>query len=85
MATLIEAGSHVTGTTHEPNSFEPSTTLLATVSGRRDGQRVSFTKICQNGGVVYGSPIEYEGMLSGDGTEIEGRWVIRGHWSGKFY
>ena len=28
--------------------------------------------------------VDYEGTLSNDGTEIEGRWVIHGVWSGKF-
>ncbi len=28
--------------------------------------------------------VEYEGILSGDGTEIEGRWTIPGNCSGTF-
>jgi hypothetical protein len=28
--------------------------------------------------------VAYEGTLSTDGTEIEGRWIVPGSWSGKF-
>ena len=28
--------------------------------------------------------VEYEGALSADGTEIEGRWATSSTWSGKF-
>ena len=28
--------------------------------------------------------VAYEGTLSRDGTEIEGRWIVPGNWSGKF-
>ncbi|QKC83782.1 hypothetical protein EB232_21225 [Mesorhizobium sp. NZP2077] len=28
--------------------------------------------------------IEYDGVLNGDATEIEGAWRITGYWSGTF-
>ncbi len=83
VATLIETASHFSGTTHEPHSFFPET-LYATVSGHRNGRAVAFTKTCQQGGIYYVSPIEYDGLLNEDGTEIEGRWTISREWSGKF-
>ncbi len=83
VATIIESGGHVSGSTHEPHGFRPET-LYASLSGRRDGRAVTFIKVCQNGGLEYASPIEYQGSLSEDGTEIEGRWTIPSDWSGKF-
>jgi hypothetical protein len=41
-------------------------------------------KVCENGGGRYKAPIEYQGTLSDDGTEIEGRWRIANRTWGKF-
>jgi hypothetical protein len=85
VATLIETGRAVSGTVHEPCMVggPPNETLFATLDGsRRDGM-VTFTKTYDGTNPLYGT-VAYEGRLSGDRTEIEGRWSIPGVWSGKF-
>jgi hypothetical protein len=85
VATLIEAGHTVSGTTHEPCGMGggPNETLFATLLGRRDGSAVSFVKTYDGSNPHYKN-VAYEGTLSADGTEIEGRWIVPGSWSGKF-
>jgi hypothetical protein len=86
VATLIEAGSSLSGTTHEPRTVGNGVgdTVYATLSGSREGSAVSFVKTYDAAGADYRDPITYEGTLGGDGTEIEGRWTILNVWSGKF-
>ncbi len=86
VATLIEAGATVSGTTHEPSDGqdEPKATLYATLTGRRHGASVTFLKTYERAGPRYLSAVAYQGMLSGDGTEIEGAWLIPGGSWGKF-
>jgi hypothetical protein len=86
VATLIEAGSTVSGTTHESAGLEgePSRTLYATLLGRRQGATVAFLKTYDRAGPHYRSSIAYQGVLSADGTEIEGGWLIPGNSAGKF-
>jgi len=69
VATLIESGTTLTGTTHEPCTIGGSSDeiMLATLLGVRQGQAV-----------------HYEGTLNADVTEIEGRWSIPGDGSGAF-
>lgn len=87
MATLIEAGSSLTGTTHEAGRWtvgsSADVTLCASLSGSRHSGTVAFVKTYNGGNPRY-RPIDYEGILSGDGTEIEGRWSISRTFSGKF-
>jgi hypothetical protein len=87
VATLIETGTTVSGTIHEPTDGhgEPSATLYATLTGRRQGASVTFLKTYDRAaGPRYLSAVAYQGMLSGDGTEIEGGWLIPGGSYGKF-
>jgi hypothetical protein len=86
VATLIDTGTALTGSTHEPCTTGPRTgsTLYATLSGSRQGSAIAFTKTYGEAGFEYQSAIRYEGTLSGDETEIEGRWIIRATLSGKF-
>ena len=86
VATLIEAGASLSGTVHEPGTHgeSASATLFASLSGTRHDSSVAFTKTYDRPDIHHRSPILYEGALSGDGTEIEGRWTIVGVWSGKF-
>jgi hypothetical protein len=87
VATLIEAGCSLTGTTHEPGRWtvgcSPDVTLCASLSGSRHGGAVTFVKTYDRGN-PHCRPIEYDGILSRDGTEIEGRWIISRIFSGKF-
>jgi hypothetical protein len=85
VATLIEAGSTVSGSTHETCDMGglPNETLYATLLGRRQDTAVVFLKTYDGGNPHYGR-VSYEGTLSADGTEIEGRWIVPGSWSGKF-
>ena len=76
-ATLLESGGAVFGTTHEFDPALAPTSLDASVNGNRAGQRVSFTKTYEAEGEAF-HPIAYEGVLSGDGTEVEGAWAIPG-------
>jgi hypothetical protein len=84
-ATLIETQSWLTGTTHELMDVGPhkGETILATLSGSRDGTSIVFDKTYDgSGGQTH--TIHYEGTLSEDGTEVEGRWIITASWAGRF-
>jgi hypothetical protein len=85
-ATLLELGAHLSGSIHEPaDGFDdaPDGLLFALVDGRRSGSRVSFVKTYDgSGGRTHA--VRYDGVLSPDGTEIEGRWTIPGVWAGAF-
>jgi hypothetical protein len=85
VATLIETASAVSGTTHEPCAIEgsPNETLYATLSGSRQDSAIAFVKTYDGANPHYRT-VAYEGTLSPDGTEIEGRWIVPGSWSGKF-
>jgi hypothetical protein len=86
VATLIETGSTVSGTTHELSNRKGSLNqaLYATLLGRRQGASVTFLKTYERPNPRYHSTIAYQGVLSSDGTEIEGGWLIPGSGSGKF-
>jgi hypothetical protein len=86
VATLIEAGGALSGTTHEQSTLpsSPSATLFANLTGARRGCAVTFTKTYDAHDLMHRSPILYEGTLNADATEIEGRWTIVSVWSGKF-
>jgi len=83
VATLIETQSRVSGSTHEPHR-KTGETLCATLLGRRNGSAVSFLKTYDQPAGGYGADVRYEGTVSDDATEIEGRWIIRADWLGRF-
>jgi hypothetical protein len=85
VATLIESGGALSGTTHEPGvgAGVPSGTLYATLAGSRADNAVSFCKT-YDGDLPQFRAVEYAGTLNGEATEIEGRWIIPSVWSGKF-
>jgi hypothetical protein len=83
VATLIETTSALSGTTHEPCRIGPPGTLYATVAGSRRDSAVAFVKTYDGSNPFYRT-VAYEGTLSGDGNEIEGRWIVPGSWSGRF-
>jgi hypothetical protein len=85
VATLIESGGSLSGTTHEPSTAEtPGAVLFASLVGTRSDSAVTFTKTYERPDIFHRSPIRYEGMLNGESTEIEGRWTIVRFWFGKF-
>ena len=84
VATLIDSAGALSGTTHEPLGGDLGATLYAGVVGSRSGSSVTFTKIYDRPDLLHRSPIVYDGILNGDGSEIEGRWTIVKAWSGKF-
>jgi hypothetical protein len=83
VATLIDGGGSLSGTTHEPDS-RSSATLYATLVGSRHDGAVTFTKTYDKPDRYHRNPIFYNGALNGDGTEIEGHWAISARASGKF-
>jgi hypothetical protein len=85
VATLIEIAGAVSGTTHEPCDIggRPNEILYATLLGSRQDRAVAFVKTYDGTNPFYRT-VTYEGTLSRDGTEIEGRWIISTIWSGKF-
>jgi hypothetical protein len=78
-ATLMELGPMLSGTTHEVMDGDE---LFAMVDGRRSGRDVRFTKTYDGSG-RFDHSLAYEGRLSADGTEVEGRWSAAG-FSGTF-
>ena len=85
VATLIDSGSQISGSTYEPWGGETSgTTRYATLTGDRQENAIAFIKTYEGDDPDYQDPVAYEGVLSHDGTEIEGRWTIRQWSSGKF-
>jgi hypothetical protein len=86
IATLLQIGSDLSGTTEEPCTpgGGPTDVMVATLSGRSDGSAVQFVKTYQGRNPYYASPVAYEGRLNGDATEIEGRWTIHRAGSGTF-
>ncbi len=82
-ATLIESGVSLTGTTHEAAEEAAGVVWCAALAGSRLGRSVVFVKTYEAGN-PHSDPIAYDGMLSSDGTEIAGRWVISMIASGTF-
>jgi hypothetical protein len=85
VATLIDLHGSFTGMTHEPCVFRdrPGTTLYANLAGHRQQHDVTFEKTYEAAGAGYDT-VHYEGRLSSDGNEIEGRWTIAPIRSGTF-
>ncbi len=85
VATLIDAGTSFHGMTHEATIGREGAplTAFASIAGARDGSAVDFLKTYDGQGGLDHS-IAYAGLMSGDGTEIEGNWRIPGNWSGRF-
>ena len=84
-ATVIETSSWLSGSTSEiwPEGPRAGETVLAMLSGRRTESSVVFTKTYEGPGEPNHS-VSYEGTLTDDCMEIEGRWFIPGAWAGRF-
>jgi hypothetical protein len=85
VATLIDTGSMIAGTTHESEIGESGAplTLFASIDGQKNGHSVSFTKSYDGSG-GWDHSVAYDGELSTDCSEIEGQWTIAGKASGRF-
>jgi hypothetical protein len=85
VADLKETGGWLTGATRETatNGSAVGQILSATLQGRRSGSAVKFLKLYDGSAPGYDS-VAYEGAVSADGTEIDGRWTAIGNWSGTF-
>lgn len=85
VATLIESGAWLSGSTHESEvgiSGAPLT-LFAVLEGGRVDRSVRFVKTYDGTG-GWAHSVTYDGTLSSDATEIEGRWAIGQEASGRF-
>jgi hypothetical protein len=85
VATLIETAGAISGSSHEaqPRPFFPAYTALATLFGRRGNGAIVFVKTYDEGR-PHAHPIYYDGVITDEGGEIEGRWSIPRMWSGRF-
>jgi hypothetical protein len=85
VATLIDAGSFISGSTHESEIGETGAplTLFASVEGTKSGSTVGFTKT-YDGASGWDHAVAYDGVLNGDATEIEGEWRIGVEARGRF-
>jgi hypothetical protein len=77
VATLLSAGSWISGTSHEAETgqFGEPTTLFASLDGTRAQFQIDFTKTYDGTG-GWSHCVKYSGTLSPDGTEIEGTWLV---------
>lgn len=82
-AELQDVAGLVTGTTLEPDDFEPDAPPIpATLEGHHFDGELTFTKFPDGGGQIHS--IDYIGTISTDGNSVGGRWIIHGEWSGTF-
>ena len=68
VATLIESGGSLTGTTHELSTSGASiaTVLFASLIGSRHDSAVTFVKTYDRPDALHQRPVVYEGTLNGE-------------------
>ena len=86
VATLVQIGSDLSGTTEEPCLLggKPGDVMVANLTGRRNESAVQFVKTYRGRNPFYDLPVSYEGGISSDATEIDGHWRIAGSGAGTF-
>jgi hypothetical protein len=85
VATLLESGTHLYGTTQESAVGQTGAplSLSAMIEGTRAAHVIAFIKRYDgSGGWHHG--VAYDGTLNSDFTEIEGRWTIGSAAKGRF-
>ncbi|MDD2705969.1 MAG: hypothetical protein PHU07_11650 [Acidocella sp.] len=83
-ANLLEGLNFIGGSILEivVNGKSAGMRFYASVSGKREGSSVIFTKIYET--APRSHQVYYSGTVNDDFTEIEGTWTIRSNWSGRF-
>jgi hypothetical protein len=85
VATLIHGGTMVSGSIQEAEVGRHGAPLsyFAYVSGSKHENAVTFTKTYDGSG-GRDHAVQYDGLINGDATEIEGTWSIQNDWGGRF-
>jgi hypothetical protein len=85
VATLIHGGTLFSGSIQEAEIGRAGAPLayFAYVSGSKHENAVAFTKTYDGSG-GRDHAVQYDGMVNGDATEIEGTWSIQNDWGGRF-
>ena len=85
-AVILDFGGSLSGTVHEvaATGKTKGQTVIATLSGSRAGQSVTFTKLYDPTGGRHKHPVNYDGTVNSDATQITGTWSIPGNWAGSF-
>jgi hypothetical protein len=86
LAVILDLSDAISGTTQETpqEGRSAGATLNAEILGTHRSGSVRFRKTYVDAPHGYDRPVDYEGALNADGTEIEGHWTVLGSWSGKF-
>jgi hypothetical protein len=83
-AILREDAGAITGETTESGEERGDPVVLhAWLEGRRSGGSVQFVKSYDSASRAH-YVVHYTGTVAPDGNEINGRWDVRGAWSGTF-
>ncbi|MCA0407067.1 MAG: hypothetical protein LCH39_13065 [Proteobacteria bacterium] len=85
VATLIQSGAYLSGSTLESAIGRAGTplTLTALIEGARDENHIHFIKR-YDGSAGWYHGVDYAGVLNEERTEIEGRWTIGSAANGRF-
>jgi hypothetical protein len=86
LAVILDLSGAVSGTTQETpeEGRAAGHTLNADIAGAHHADAVTFRKVYVDPPSGYEHPVDYEGALNSDGTEIGGHWTIIGLLRGKF-
>ena len=84
-ADLVDRDGWLTGATKETATVGTASgaKITATLQGRRTGLFITWLKLYDVVWRGYDS-VHYEGDVNEDATEIHGRWIVPGNWSGTF-
>ena len=82
VATISDNAGSLSGTTTEASEVFIGADERADIRGVRNGACVSFHKYYDGSG-AYGHSVTYDGTLSADGQQVEGRWSLEDY-SGSF-